>query len=98
MTQNKRIGISSLKIEDICTRQQTLTDIISRVCPRLDLKNALNIQSMKCQDYLKIKFDYLDNVLFEYTIRVYSTGDVYLQKTDFDYLDNIELDKYKFDL
>lgn len=95
---NKRIGISSLKIEDICTHQQNITGIISRVCPRLDLNNVLNIQSMKCRDYLKIKFDYFDNVLFEYTIRVYSTGDVYLQKTTYDYLDNIELDKYKFDL
>ena len=95
---NKKIGISALRIEDICTRQQNITDIISRVCPRLKLQNAFNFQSMKCQDYLKIKFDYLDNVLFEYTIRVYSTGDVYLQKTTYDYLDNIELDKYKFDL
>ena len=95
---NKKIGISSLKIEDICTRQQTLTGIISRVCPRLKMENAFNIQSLKCTDYLRIKFDYLDNVLFEYTIRVYSTGDVYLQKSAFDYLDNIELDKHKFDL
>ena len=95
---NKKIGISSFIIEDICTRKQNITDIISRVCPRLDLKNAFNIQSLRCNDYLKIKFDYFDNVLFEYTIRVYSTGDVYLQKSAFDYLDNIELNKYRFDL
>ena len=95
---NKKIGISSLKIEDICTRHQTITDIISRVCPRLKMENASNIQTLKCTDYLKIKFDYLDNVLFEYTIRAYVNGDVYLQKSAFYYLDNIDLDRYKFDL